>query len=58
MAEACGDSRRPDSVALDPALIEETDKRTADLIAEVAKNGAAAGDKSRKIADLYNSYHG
>jgi endothelin-converting enzyme/putative endopeptidase len=37
-------------------LIEETEKRTADLIAEDAKRGAAADEKSRKIADLYNSY--
>ena len=44
------------SVALDTALIEQTNKRTADLIAEVAKQGAAAGDKSRKIADLFNSF--
>jgi len=43
-------------VALDSALIEQTNQRTADLIAEVAKSGAAAGDKSRKIADLFNSY--
>ncbi len=43
-------------IALDSVLIEETNKRTADLIAEVAKNGAAAGDKSRKIADLFNSF--
>ncbi len=44
------------SVALDTALIEQTNKRTADLIAEVAKKGAQAGDKSRKIADLFNSF--
>jgi endothelin-converting enzyme/putative endopeptidase len=44
------------SVAPDSELIELTTKRTADLIAEVAKSGAAAGDKGRKIADLYNSY--
>ena len=43
-------------IALDSALIEQTDKRTADLISEVAKSGAAEGDKSRKIADLFNSY--
>ncbi|HET6180244.1 MAG TPA: M13 family metallopeptidase [Candidatus Sulfotelmatobacter sp.] len=44
------------SVALDTALVEQTSKRTADLIAEVAKKGAPAGDESRKIADLYNSF--
>jgi endothelin-converting enzyme/putative endopeptidase len=44
------------SVALDTALVEQTNKRTADLIAEVAKKGAPAGDESRKIADLYNSF--
>ncbi len=38
------------------ALVELSDKRTADLIAEIAKNGTAAGEKSRKIADLFNSY--
>ena len=43
-------------VALDSALVEQTSSRTADLIAEVAKSGAAASAKSRKIADLYNSY--
>jgi endothelin-converting enzyme/putative endopeptidase len=37
------------------ALVDETDKRVADLISEAAKN-AEPGDKSRKIADLYNSY--
>src|ERR1035438_4670646 len=41
-----------------PALpvVDETDKRVADLITEAAKSGAAGGEKSRKIADLYNSY--
>jgi putative endopeptidase len=43
-------------VALDSALVEQTSSRTADLIAEVAKSGAAASAKSRKIADLYNSF--
>lgn len=43
-------------IALDTALIEQTEKRTSDLIAEVAKDGAAAGDRSRKIADLFNSF--
>jgi predicted metalloendopeptidase len=45
-----------------PALpvVDETDKRVADLITEAAKSGSAGGEKarekSRKIADLYNSY--
>ena len=41
-----------------PALpvVDETDKRVADLITEAAKSGAPGGEKSRKIADLYNSY--
>ena len=43
------------SIALDTALVEQTNKRTADLIAEVAKNHAAKGE-SRKVADLYNSF--
>jgi endothelin-converting enzyme/putative endopeptidase len=38
------------------ALVEETDKRVSDLIAEVAKKGGTPGDKSRRIADLFNSY--
>src|ERR1700683_2087760 len=36
-------------------LVDETDKRVADLITEVGKS-AAPGDEARKIADLYNSY--
>jgi endothelin-converting enzyme/putative endopeptidase len=36
-------------------LADEMDKRVADLITEAAKS-APAGDKSRKIADLYNSF--
>jgi endothelin-converting enzyme/putative endopeptidase len=31
-------------------------KRTADLIAELAKSNPAAGSSTRKVADLYNSY--
>ncbi|HET7873507.1 MAG TPA: M13 family metallopeptidase, partial [Terriglobales bacterium] len=31
-------------------------KRTADLIAEIAKSNPPAGSENRKIADLYNSY--
>src|ERR1022692_685873 len=37
-------------------LEDETDKRVADLITAAAKGGASAGEKSRKIADLYNSF--
>jgi putative endopeptidase len=44
------------SVDMSTALIELSDKRTADLIAEVAKSATAADDKSRKIANLFNSY--
>ncbi|MGC2110454.1 MAG: M13 family metallopeptidase [Candidatus Korobacteraceae bacterium] len=33
-----------------------SNKRTADLIEEMAKSNAAPGSSSRKIADLYNSY--
>jgi putative endopeptidase len=36
-------------------LVDETNKRVADLIGEAAKS-AGPGDKARKIADLYNSY--
>jgi putative endopeptidase len=38
------------------ALGDLSNKRTADLIAEMAKANAPAGSGSRKIADLYNSY--
>jgi endothelin-converting enzyme/putative endopeptidase len=44
------------SMDMSTALVELSDKRTADLIAEAAKSGAAAGDPSSKIADLFNSY--
>lgn len=37
-------------------LRDLSDKRTAGLIEEVAKSGAAAGSGPRKIADLYKSY--
>jgi putative endopeptidase len=37
-------------------LDQESSKRTADLIEEIAKSNAAAGSGTRKIADLYNSY--
>ncbi len=38
------------------SLADLSDKRTAALIEETAKNAAAAGASARKIADLYNSY--
>jgi putative endopeptidase len=44
------------SVALDSSLVDQTEKRTSDIIAEAAKSGAKADAKSHKIADLYNSY--
>jgi endothelin-converting enzyme/putative endopeptidase len=37
-------------------LDQESNKRTAALIEEVAKSNAAPGSGTRKIADLYNSY--
>jgi putative endopeptidase len=37
-------------------LEDLTNKRTSDLIAEMAKSNAPAGSKERKVADLYNSY--
>ena len=33
-----------------------SNKRTADLIAEIAKSNPPAGSATRKVADLYNSY--
>lgn len=38
------------------ALSDLTNKRTAAIIEEAAKQKAAAGSDSRKIADLYNAY--
>src|SRR5215469_12592103 len=38
------------------ALADLTNKRTAALIEEAAKQKAPAGSDSRKIADLYNAY--
>src|ERR1019366_5705011 len=59
---ACGEWIKHTEIPADrggtsPALplVDETDKRVADLITEAAKT-AAPGDKARKIADLYNSY--
>jgi endothelin-converting enzyme/putative endopeptidase len=37
-------------------LEDLSNKRTADLIADMAKSNAPAGSKERKVADLYNSY--
>jgi endothelin-converting enzyme/putative endopeptidase len=37
-------------------LEDLSNKRTSDLIAEMAKSNAPAGSKERKVADLYNSY--
>jgi putative endopeptidase len=37
-------------------LGDMSNKRTADLIEEVAKSNAPAGSGRRKVADLYNSY--
>jgi len=43
-------------VSLATALIELSDKRTADIIEAAAKGAATKGAPSRKIADLYKSY--
>ncbi len=37
-------------------LGDQSSKRMADLIAEIAKSNPPAGSSSRKVADLYNSY--
>ena len=37
-------------------LEDLSDKRTADLIAEIAKSNPPASSATRKVADLYNSY--
>jgi endothelin-converting enzyme/putative endopeptidase len=37
-------------------LADLSNKRTSDLIAEIAKSNPPAGSSSRKVADLYNSY--
>ncbi|HEY1678140.1 MAG TPA: M13 family metallopeptidase [Candidatus Sulfotelmatobacter sp.] len=48
----------PDRAGVDvwTKLEDLSNKRTSDLIAEMAKANAAAGSKERKVADLYNSY--
>jgi len=45
-----------DAVGVVRLLIDQRDKRVAELIAEAARSGAASGDQSRRIADLFNSY--
>ena len=48
----------PDRAAVDvwTKLDDLSNKRTADLIAEIAKSNPPAGSGTRKVADLYNSY--
>ena len=48
----------PDRISVDvwSKLGDLSNKRTADLIAEIAKSNPAAGSGERKLADLYNSY--
>jgi len=48
----------PDRTEVDvwSKLGDLSDKRTADLIAEIAKSNPAQGTGTRKVADLYNSY--
>src|SRR5215813_4411702 len=48
----------PDRAGVDvwTKLEDLSNKRTSDLIAEMAKSNTAAGTKERKVADLYNSY--
>ena len=48
----------PDRTEVDvwTKLGDLSNKRTADLIAEIAKSNPAAGSATRKVADLYNSY--
>jgi len=48
----------PDRTEVDvwSKLGDLSDKRTADLIAEIAKSNPALGSGTRKVADLYNSY--
>jgi endothelin-converting enzyme/putative endopeptidase len=48
----------PDRAGVDvwSKLEDLSNKRTADLIAEIAKSNASAGSETRKVADLYNSY--
>ena len=48
----------PDRAGIDvwTKLDDLSNKRTADLIAEIAKSNRPAGSATRKVADLYNSY--
>jgi endothelin-converting enzyme/putative endopeptidase len=48
----------PDRAGIDvwSKLEDLSNKRTADLIAALAKSSAAPGSGARKVADLYNSY--
>jgi putative endopeptidase len=48
----------PDRAGVDvwSKLEDQSNKRTADLIEEIAKSNAPAGSGSRKVADLFNSY--
>jgi endothelin-converting enzyme/putative endopeptidase len=48
----------PDRAGVDvfTQLEDISNKRTADLIAEIANSNPAAGSETRKVADLYNSY--
>ena len=48
----------PDRAGIDvwSKLEDLSNKRTADLIAALAKSNAASGSGARKVADLYNSY--
>jgi putative endopeptidase len=48
----------PDRAGVDvfTKLADLSNKRTADLIEEIAKSNPAAGSPQRKVADLFNSY--
>jgi putative endopeptidase len=48
----------PDRAGIDvfTRLADISNKRTADLIEEIAKSNAPAGSAERKVADLFNSY--
>src|ERR1039458_248619 len=48
----------PDRAEVDvfSKLADLSNKRTADLIEEIAKSNPPAGSGARKVADLYNSY--
>ena len=48
----------PDRAGIDvfTRLADISNKRTADLIEEIAKSNAPAGSEERKVADLFNSY--